>query len=73
MFNKNIYKLGFFIDLPKPFDPVNHKILLKKLSHYGIRNKSLDWFTCYLSNRKQLICYNVNSKSALLDIVSGVP
>ena len=44
MFNKNIFKL-FFIDLPKSFDTVNHKILLKKLAHYGIKNKSLDWFT----------------------------
>ena len=32
-------------------------------------NKSLDWFTCYLSNRKQFISNNVNSKSTLLDIV----
>ena len=53
MFNKNIYTLGVFIDLSKAFGTVNHKILLKKLSHYGIRNKSLNWFTCYLSNRKQ--------------------
>ena len=45
MFNKNIFKLGVFIDLPKSFDTVNHKILLKKLAHYGIKNKSLDWFT----------------------------
>ena len=53
MFNKNIYTLGVFIDLSKAFGTVNHKILLKKFSHYGIRNKSLNWFTCYLSNRKQ--------------------
>ena len=73
MFNKNIYTLGIFIDQSKAFGTVNHKILLKKLSHYGKKNKSLDWFTCYLSNRKQFICYNVNSKSTLLDIVCGVP
>ena len=61
MFNKNIYTLGAFIDLPKSFDTVNHKILLRKLSHHGIKNKSLNWFTCYLSNRKQFIGDNVNS------------
>ena len=72
MFNKNIYTLGAFIGLPKAFDTVNHKILLKKLSHYGIKNKSLDWFTCYLSNRKQFIGYNVNSNSTVHDIVCGV-
>ena len=65
MFNNNIYKLGVSTDLSKAFDTVNQKILLKKLSHYGIKNKSLDWFTCYLSNRKQFIGYNVNSKSTL--------
>ena len=65
MFNNNIYTLGVSIDLSKAFDTVNHKILLKKLSHYGVKNKSLDWFTCYLSNRKQFIGYNVNSKSTL--------
>ena len=72
MFNKNIYTLGAFIDLPKAFDTVNHKILLRKLSHHGIKNKSLNWFTCYLSNRKQFIGDNVNSKFTLLYRVCGV-
>ena len=33
----------------------------------------MDWLTCYLSNRKQFIGYNVNSESTLLDIVCVVP
>ena len=73
MFNKNIYILRVSIDLYKAFDIVDHKIPLKKLSHDVIKNKSLDWFTCYLSNRKQFLGYNVNSKNTSLDIVCGVP
>ena len=42
MFNKNIYTLRVFIDLPTVFDTVNNKIRLKKISHYGVKNKSFD-------------------------------
>ena len=66
VFNKSIYTLDVFVDLSKAFDTINHKILRKKLSHYGMKNKGLDWFTCYLSNKKQFIDYNVNSKITLL-------
>ena len=54
MFDKTIYTLGVSIDLSKEFDTVNQKSLLKKLSHYGIKNKSLDWFISYLSTGNRL-------------------
>ena len=42
------YGCGVFIDLKKAFDTVNHKIILLKLEHYGIRGKSLEWFaSCF--------------------------
>ena len=40
------------------FDTVNHKILIEKLSHYGLRGTPLLWFSDYLSNRKQFIKFN---------------
>jgi len=38
----------------------------------GIRNKELDWFKNYLSNRKQFVYLNGKS-SSLLEILLGVP
>ena len=46
-----------FIDLQKAFD-VDHKILLYKLNHYGIRGKANEWFNSYLTNRKQYVSIN---------------
>ena len=61
-----------FIDFKKAFDTINHKILLSKLSFYGIRGKALQWFGSYLSNRSQIVCYKeiVSSKRT---IECGVP
>ena len=44
-----------FIDFSKAFDTVNHKILLAKLSKYGIRGHSLECFNSYLTNRRQFV------------------
>ena len=50
--DNGIFTRGVFIDLEKAFYTVNHKILLSKLDHYGIRDNVLKWLTSYLTNRK---------------------
>ena len=52
------YTIGVFLDLSKAFDTINHKILLDKLSYYGICGLPLIWFTNYLSNRQQFVNFN---------------
>lgn len=71
-FDKNKHTLGVFIDLAKAFDTVDHEILLYKLNNYGIKNKNLKWFRCYLNNRKQALFYN-KTYTSLETITHGVP
>ena len=63
---------GIFIDLQKAFDTVNHRILLSKMEHYGIRGCALEWLKSYLRNRKLYASVN-GSNSILLPIACGVP
>ena len=66
------YGCGVFIDLKKAFDTVNHSILFKKMEHCGIRGIALNWFTSYLSNRKEYVSVNGHT-SEYPNISCGVP
>ena len=68
----NRQSIGIFLDLSKAFDTIDHTILLHKLTYYGFRGKALDWFSSYLSNRKQYVIYN-NEKSTMEKLTCGVP
>ena len=70
--DKKMFTCGVFIDLEKAFDTVNHKILLYKLHHYGVRGITSNWFSSYLTNRYQKVVIN-GEASPRLPITCGVP
>ena len=70
--DKGNIAVGVFVDFQKAFDTVNHKILLKKLDHYGVRGVANNWFSSYLTNRQQFVSIG-NVKSNVGSIAHGVP
>ena len=60
------------LDLSAAFDTIDHKILLQRLEHIGIKGTALEWFKSYLSDRFQFV--NVNNKSSIhTKVRHGVP
>ena len=62
------YVVGIFMDLSKAFDTIDHKKLMAKLNHYGIRGMCHDLFQSYLSNRTQYTNFQ-----QIVQIEYGVP
>ena len=69
--NKNLSAF-LFMDLRKAFDTVSHKILLQKLSHYGVRGPAYKLIENYLHLRQQFVSIN-NYNSSCNSIQIGVP
>ncbi|CAB4012374.1 Hypothetical predicted protein, partial [Paramuricea clavata] len=61
-----------YLDFSKAFDSVPRDKLIFKLSQFGNTGPLLDWFSDYLSARKQRVVADCLS-SSYLDVPSGVP
>ena len=56
--------------MKKAFDTIDHKLLLTKLEHYGIRGVAYDWIKSYLCERKQYVSVN-SCNSEAMNVVCG--
>ena len=55
------------LDLSAAFDTLDHGILLSRLkSHVGVTEATIDWFSSYLSNRRQTVVINGTSRTDCL-------
>ena len=61
-----------FLDLKKAFGTVHHEILISKLELNGVRGDALQWFSSYLSGRKQVCKINHELSNPILN-TCGIP
>ena len=64
--------VAIFLDLSKPFDTLNYKILLRKLKYYGLGNVACNLIENYLTNKQQCVKLR-NVESKLIPMIIGVP
>ena len=69
--NDNSLTGACLLDISKCFDFINHEFLLKKLEIYGMTDNELDWFSSYLTNRKQIVFFQQDC-SDFQEVYSGV-
>ena len=70
--NRGLATLATFVDFRKAFDCVQHTVLLKKLSTFGIDRQTVNWFKSYLTDREQRVLAN-NVYSSYQTVTQGVP
>jgi hypothetical protein len=71
------YVGGLFCDLQKPFECVNHNILLEKMEFYGISGMANKLMRSYLQNRYQRVTVRNNDSYRMFSkwklVKHGVP
>ena len=61
-----------YADLTKAFDRVNHQLLVRKLSTFGLSNELTDLFDSYLADRRNCVVINGYMSDCYISL-SGVP
>ena len=70
--DENMKVGAIFMDLPKTFDILNHRLLLAKYKAYDLQPTALKQMENYLTGRFQRTKVN-NSYSSWSEIIAGVP
>ena len=71
--DRNQSLILLLLDISAAFDTINHDFLVSRLRRrFGICGKALDWFSSYLSGRRQFVRVNDMSSTSYL-IGQGVP
>ena len=70
--NSNKINGSLFIDFKQAFDTINHTILAKKLSYYGLSDSCVQILSSFLTARGQCVSFN-KSIFPLTNIKRGVP
>lgn len=71
-FKRKFITVGLFVSYTKEFDFVNYELLIKKLSHYGMRGSTLELIKSYLCYRQQIVQIDT-SKLKIMNVPCGVP
>ena len=66
------YIQAIYTDMSKPFDKLNHEILVIKLESCGINGPLLNWFKSYIHNRGQYVKIK-NYNSTPINVALGTP
>ena len=70
--NEQHATLLILLDLSPAFDTVDHQILNRQCTEFGVSGKVLDWFAPYFSNRSQKVTVD-GALSDRFDIDFGFP
>jgi hypothetical protein len=69
--DKRIQTDVLYLDFAKAFDRVDHQLLLKKLSDFGVCGNLLSWFQNYLTACHKKV--TILGKTSRIPVLSGVP